>query len=403
MMIRLFFILLILSASSPMSAQPYAGDFYMCTPGRVPSGPHMYGGLFAVNTRGTQRTVSIGTSYSGLAMDNNNMDLVLSTPTSLLVINPSTNQILRTIWSGHPFKYINDFTPTHTGDFLVCSNDMTSPYTVFLVNHDGSGVTTILTGGSGVTTYAYLQDLATGDIVESSQNGLRSFSLKGGAMTTVYSGNSTWVAQDHHDGSFILNGPAGLQRYHRTRGLSTLRTGMGYGCIAFDRGRGKGEILTGYGNVFRIDGKGNILSTITCILGGIKMRFNQGRNLLSRRLSPGLNSWMFHLDFPGDGSRPYVLGLSYSGFTPGIPVDSRAIPLNLDPLLRMSVTGGFAPFLKNNVGLLGPSGIAVSWLDVSSLGGMLKGVRIWAAALTLHKPAPSGIATISKPIVVVLE
>ena len=41
--------------------------------------------------------------------------------------------------------------------------------------------------------------------------------------------------------------------------------------------------------------------------------------------------------------------------------------------------------------------------DLSALGNTVKGVRIWVAAVTFSPAAPSGIATISRPAILVLD
>ena len=61
-------------------------------------------------------------------------------------------------------------------------------------------------------------------------------------------------------------------------------------------------------------------------------------------------------------------------------------------------------YYDNTIMSYDANGQAVPTLDLSALGtGPLTGFRIWATAVTLNGAAPSGIQTISKPIIVVLD
>ncbi len=401
---RAFFLLFLCLASPFAPAQPLAGDLFLCTPGRVPGGPHMYGGLYHVSPQGKHTTLRLGRSYADLVMDMNNKDLLIATPIDVRIINPFTQATRRTLWNGSPIKYVQCITPLHTGDLLVSSNDSRSPNQVFRLRYDGSAITTIHAGITGTNAYNYLQDLATGDILEASWTGLRTFPLAGSPVTTLHGATIYGITQDHQDGSLILSTPTGLMRLDRVKGLTTIRAGTSHGHLAFDRWVGKGEIVGGVpGSLLRLDGTGRIVATIPCNVAGINVCFGQGRNLVTRRILTARNRWQFTLDFPGEGGRPYVLGLSLSGFTPGIPVDTRVIPLQPDDLLRLTLTGGFTAFLQGNIGLLDAGGNASAVLDVSPLGAAVKGVKIWAAAATLNGPSLSGIGTITRPAVIVLE
>jgi hypothetical protein len=394
----------IVAFSVATPAQPYPGDLIQITPGRVPSPPHTYGGLFHVNPRGQLRTIAVGHSYSDLTMDYLNRDLVVAWPTGIKVIQPLTNATVSTIWNGPPLMSLQALTPIHTGDFVVAANNWTSSIHVFHVRSDGSRITTLRVLPMNPNWHGYRQDLVTGQIVESTASGFKLFPITGGPATTLYSGNVYFFAQDHVDGSFVFTDTAGLMRFDRVKGLTTIRAGPGYYAPAIDRASGRGEIVTGLqGTLLRLDRHGVVITSYPNACIGLRMCFLEGRNLVSRRLTPGLNRWEFRLDFPGEGRRAHVLGLSYTGFTPGIPLGARRVPLVPDPLLALTVTGGFSAFLKGNIGFLDSGGSATAVLDVSALGVSLKGVRLWAAAITLDPAAPLGIATISKPIIVVLN
>ena len=78
------------------------------------------------------------------------------------------------------------------------------------------------------------------------------------------------------------------------------------------------------------------------------------------------------------------------------------IPLAPDPLFFLTATGGF-PFLTGGSGLLDTQGEAQASLDLRPFGQHLRGLVLWAAALTLDRDAPGGVVTISRPVVLVLE
>jgi hypothetical protein len=114
------------------------------------------------------------------------------------------------------------------------------------------------------------------------------------------------------------------------------------------------------------------------------------------------NQWRFDLSFPGEAGNGYALALSSTGFTPGIPVDSRVIPLVPDFITLVSLAGGLFPLLQGNIGVLDANDRGTATLDLSAFGG-LTGFRLWAVAVTLNGGAPSGIQTIARPIIVVLD
>jgi len=103
------------------------------------------------------------------------------------------------------------------------------------------------------------------------------------------------------------------------------------------------------------------------------------------------------MSFPGESGRPYVVGLSVSGTHPGVPLpDGRTIPLNVDGLTAISVTGGLPGMVTGTVGNLDASGTATARLDVTPVAPVLKGLRVIAAAVVADPNAPSGLAHVSQ-------
>ncbi|MBN2490113.1 MAG: hypothetical protein JXQ29_04610 [Planctomycetes bacterium] len=169
--------------------------------------------------------------------------------------------------------------------------------------------------------------------------------------------------------------------------------------IAFDRWSGTGEIVVGAAVTNRIDITGQ---TITTHAGVTRTGacFYAERNLVSRRTAPNVYALDVHV--PGQAGRFFALGLSASGFRPGIPVDTRVIQLTPDTVFFGSLRGVLTAFLKGNIGTLSAAARASATLDLSSLG-KLTGLRLWAAAVTLDAASPSGIGVVTRPIVLVFE
>jgi hypothetical protein len=59
--------------------------------------------------------------------------------------------------------------------------------------------------------------------------------------------------------------------------------------------------------------------------------------------------------------------------------------------------------LTGNHGYLSPAGEGVARLNLNPLGRAIRGIRLWAVAVVIDPGAPFGIATISKPVLVMPE
>jgi hypothetical protein len=95
---------------------------------------------------------------------------------------------------------------------------------------------------------------------------------------------------------------------------------------------------------------------------------------------------------PSSPARVYVAASS-RGNSPGIPIDTRTLPLNFDLLLQLTV-GGLPPILTGYVGALDQDGIASGSINFAGFA-QLVGLRFFNAFLVLDPAAPSGIKTIS--------
>jgi hypothetical protein len=97
-----------------------------------------------------------------------------------------------------------------------------------------------------------------------------------------------------------------------------------------------------------------------------------------------------------DPTSPGLIYLAASslGSTPGIPIDSRNLPLNPDLLLRLTI-GGLPPILTGYVGALDRDGIAAGKISFAGFAQFV-GLRFFTAFVALAPAAPSGIKTISE-------
>ncbi len=390
-----------LIASPSLSAQPYGTDLLASTTGSI---------LLRIGPTGAVKTV---TTWKGglnmVAMANNNRDVIVAQRTSapsILVVDTNLNQVVKTLWSGPPIAEPDYLNPTHTGDYLVASNT-----DLFLLKPDGSSITTVRSGSPFQNLQGVIQDVATGHYAAGDLSVHAIFMVAGdGVVVTTYSlasMNPFSITQDHRDGALIV-GNGGGRRVHRVdTGIGTIKTifsaSGNFNAICFDRWSGNGEIVSGTTVIYRFDIHGTVVTThrnIPSINSGLC--FDKGRNVVPVKIgSP--NHYSIDLNFPGYTGKSYALGLSITGFTPGIPIGGRVIQLVPDDVLGLSLKGALFPLLKNNIGVLDTFDRATVTLDLRIFRELLRGLRIWAVAVVLDPQAPNSIGVISKPRVIVME
>jgi Tol biopolymer transport system component len=104
-----------------------------------------------------------------------------------------------------------------------------------------------------------------------------------------------------------------------------------------------------------------------------------------------------------DPSSPGGLYLAISALSslPGIPIDTRILPLNFDILFQVSI-GGLPPVLTGYTGTLDSDGVANGRIDVTGFP-QLVGLRFFTAFVVIDLAAPSGIRTISNAFEVLVQ
>jgi hypothetical protein len=125
-------------------------------------------------------------------------------------------------------------------------------------------------------------------------------------------------------------------------------------------------------------------------IGSRHLTWFAGATATRRRLS---------VDFPGEGGRPYMVGVSTSGLRPALTLpDGRVIPLAIDGVTFASLGGALPGILDGAKGQLDAKGHATVILDWTALGGGVSGMRLWAVAIVIDPVAASSVAHISDPL-----
>ncbi|MBN2490841.1 MAG: hypothetical protein JXQ29_08335 [Planctomycetes bacterium] len=133
---------------------------------------------------------------------------------------------------------------------------------------------------------------------------------------------------------------------------------------------------------------GNILLKVS---PKMRLRYDEALIVGSGSTSPG-GVVTFSLSSPSDAGLAYQVGTSL-GVGP-IPIDSRQLNLSPDSLLVASVGGSSPAVFADYAGWLDGSGSATARLSIPNLG-VLKGLRLHTAFLTLLASAPSGVKNLS--------
>jgi len=74
-----------------------------------------------------------------------------------------------------------------------------------------------------------------------------------------------------------------------------------------------------------------------------------------------------------------------------------------DTLTTVTTVSGLPPVIVNNIGNLNTSGEATCSIDLSTIGPVANGIRVYMLPVVLDSNAPFGIAVIGDPKVLVLE
>jgi hypothetical protein len=286
---------------------------------------------------------------------------------------------------------------------------------LFKVKRDGSGLTTLYQDPTGYL-FSFTEDKISGDwlIGDYSARAIARVDRNTMTLTTMIpiGAPPTGMMQDsERDEVYISGGSVTFLSYNPvTHAVATVVTGAGSSnASALDRAPANdGSLLYAgltTGQIVKFDRSGQNLGVVGNTGAGscLGVIFDRSRNL-GPELIQAPNHRRIRISFPGDANKSYVLALSLSGCKPGVPLrDGRVIPLNPDNLTVATVQYSLPPLLAGNLGVLNAFDEAVATMDLNSLGSAVKGLRVWAAALTLDPAAPSGISQVSAPLLFVLD
>jgi hypothetical protein len=390
-------------------AQPYGTDLIVAAFSGPVNGNNL---LYRLSPTGRMTTILHDTlrlgSVAAVEMDNANTNLFVVHDNGWVAGVDAQNGTVHTLWAGAPLQRPADLCLSATGDLAVFAFG-TSQSGVFRVPPSGGVIHTLW--APLPTPSIILPDLFTGDYLvgDGFPPTLYRLAHDGTTLTTLIRSMMmlTDIVQDPLDGSLFCHVNKGaiirIDPGARTHWID--RSSGGWG-LALDRGAGAGELVSAGTTIRRFTRTGQVVSTLPPPPSGWAARrvcFDRGRNLVTERpASPNL--WRFLLHFPGEPLRPFTVGLSLTGFTPGIRAGAgRTVPIVPDDLLRLSLTGCLGPLLQGNVGLLDSAGRATVTLDLRPFPQAFHHTRVWIAAITYDLSAPCGIRTIAKPAVIVLE
>lgn len=271
-----------------------------------------------------------------------------------------------------------------------------------LVRSEFGGVTTIV-----VALYPrYLgRDLFTGNyVMTSSQSGGALFVSRQGVIVSTLSAQTTVrdAAQDERDGSWWLLTPTGVVR-QSAQGQTTIATFNAFYDLVVDvPGVPSPFIASEWGRLIRIDRQGNV-TPVTFAYAGRDLLTDRTRHLASvqrgSRAAP--NFYDLVVSFPNEVNGLYAVGLSVTGFTGGAFVQGRRLPITVDAVTALGLAGRLAPLWTNGVGRLDGNGEGRATLDLRSLGNVVRGLRVWAVAVSFD--LAGRLQTVARPIVIVMD
>ena len=114
-------------------------------------------------------------------------------------------------------------------------------------------------------------------------------------------------------------------------------------------------------------------------------------------MKTGPGAYTLNFNFPGEGNKQYVVGISAAGFNPGFQLgDSRNVCLNPDVLTITSINNLLKPFFDPGSGTLDANGNAIGSIAIGVDG---LNVLIHLVAVTV---SAGNIDTVSAPTTIKL-
>jgi len=248
-------------------------------------------------------------------------------------------------------------------------------------------------------------DRETGDVVVGEISIKTVFRVqRDGTVTTAATLPSPIYAMDYHhlSGGILICTARDVFHMDALNQVTTFTPGTGYmKAIAV---LGDGSVAIGANNnapILHLDRYGASIGTLYngASLGNSCMVVEDEHNIWSLNIpSPG-GTLNLSVHFAGHPGKPYVAAAALTA-RPGLPVDSRVIPLNPDNLFMATFV--LPQVFVNFTGVLDAQGHASPHVVIPGQPG-LRGLRIYFAAVVLDAAAPSNLAQISQLYGVTLQ
>jgi len=395
---------LVVALACAAAAQVLPGDF-LISDGAFPTR------LIAVQP-GTSMVTPIAGFTGGFAaeamMARNNRDYIVAfagNPSAILHV--STTGQVSTIFSGSPLGACHGLCLEQVDGYVIANTSITGVYRA----RTSGQLDTLYTGSPMLKSRAVDTDIDTGDIFSIDANSNLYRVNAGGGIAVAATGlsppDNAALASDWRSGDVFVGIAANIFKVNPVTGIvATVWPGtapISYVTgIRVDDADGSLIVCSATNNpglasgVFRMSRSGAILAT----LARLPTNSPTGMDVVgSRPLSgngdarPG-NTYFLDLDVPTAGGLSYVMAASL-GVRPGIPLpDGRTIPLNIDPILLLSLST--PAIFQNFQSVLDPSGHATANVNIPAILA-LTGVRLYFAGVVIDPSSPSGIRVVSNP------
>ncbi len=341
------------------------------------------------------RTISsVSGAIRGLVVGADNTNYFAASGLDVFQIDPAGN--VTTVVAGlSPGNGVAFADLDENGDVIVGSG-WRAAGSVFRVNPFSQTWTTI--ASTGIFANALCLDRDTGDIVvaDTTTGSIFRINRNTGLANTVATGLSTVYAMDYHpfNGDVLITTSSSILRLDFNNTLTTFASGTSL--VKSLAVLANGDVIAGpHGTTMtRYDSQGQNIGTPYNGVSITKMDMavadeNHVWAIGNAVVGTPLSLSVRFARHPG---KLYIAAASFSR-QPGIPIDSRTVPLTPDNLFRLSQT--VPALFQGFAGALDSQGRAGMNVLIPALP--IQGLRMFVAAVVVDPAAPSGIAQISQP------
>jgi hypothetical protein len=341
-------------------------------------------------------------------MARNNLDyIVIAEGAPSVALHVSALGVVSTLFSGAPLAQVRGLCVEQV-DGIVIGNG--GPAGIYRLRTSGQ-LETLYAGNLALRPRAVETDIDTGDVLSLDANGslLRVDAAGNASIAATVSSTAEHaaMASDWRSGDVFVGVDTRVLKVNPVTGIvAPVFSGLPLGgIVGLEVDDLDGSLLVCssaalsnvQGAVFRMTRAGSIVSTLarlpaTVIATGMDVVGSRPLNG-NGDARPG-NPYFLDLDVPSAPGLAYVLAGSL-GVRPGLALaDGRTIPLNLDPVLILSLVDPFT--FQNFQSTLDPVGHATATFHVPQIPA-LTGQRFYFAFVLLDAAAPLGIRLVSNP------